>query len=294
MNITDLRLVACMKLMALATGLCCSALGSSAAAELHVCHSGCGYDSLQGAVDVARSGDTIKIGAGTYVENVLIDKSLTLQGKSEDSTTIDGGLAGPVFRIGTLGKMNGRPVIISGMTITHGRGVTGGGIYSVDTQLQMTYVILTSNYATITGGGVYVDQETAPHLAVTIGHCVFSHNRAPYGGGISTGSKLTVNIMLSSITRNTADTYGGGLLVADETVVNLSGSTVSDNSSSAFGGGLFLYDGTPGAAVIVTRSAIVNNNATQAGGGYFAAAGLHGSHLIIADGSVIALNSPAP
>ncbi len=41
---------------------------------------GCAYTTIQAAVDVALPGDVISITAGTYTENVVIDKPLTFTG----------------------------------------------------------------------------------------------------------------------------------------------------------------------------------------------------------------------
>ena len=46
-------------------------------------------ESIQDAITAARSGDTIKIAAGTYVEQIIIDKSITLQGASKETTIIE-------------------------------------------------------------------------------------------------------------------------------------------------------------------------------------------------------------
>ncbi|GAB6860859.1 SipW-dependent-type signal peptide-containing protein [Haloplanus litoreus] len=46
-------------------------------------------DSIQTAVDAAAPGDVIKISAGTYVEQVVIDRPLTLVGAGPDETVVE-------------------------------------------------------------------------------------------------------------------------------------------------------------------------------------------------------------
>jgi len=48
------------------------------------------FQSIQQAVDNASAGDTIRVHKGTYYENVLVNKTLTLIGKGTDKSTIDG------------------------------------------------------------------------------------------------------------------------------------------------------------------------------------------------------------
>jgi len=54
--------------------------------SLTVCASGCDFTSVQGAIDAATPGATIFVGAGTYDEQVVINKALTLEGVGD--TTI--------------------------------------------------------------------------------------------------------------------------------------------------------------------------------------------------------------
>jgi len=56
--------------------------GSASATPL-VCQSGCFFKSIQAAINAAQPGATISIGAGTYEENVVVNKSLTLKGAGE-------------------------------------------------------------------------------------------------------------------------------------------------------------------------------------------------------------------
>ncbi len=55
---------------------------------------GFGYNTIQEAIDASETldGHTILVSAGTYFENVVIDKAITLQGEDPLTTIIDGGL----------------------------------------------------------------------------------------------------------------------------------------------------------------------------------------------------------
>jgi hypothetical protein len=73
-----------------------------------VCSSGCDYTSIQEAVNVAASGDTIQLGAETYLENVCVAPPywasdplrLTIQGVGPDATVVDAsGQNAPVFKV---------------------------------------------------------------------------------------------------------------------------------------------------------------------------------------------------
>jgi nitrous oxidase accessory protein NosD len=57
------------------------------AATLTVCGSGCMFASIQSAVDAASPDDTISVLAGTYIENVVVNKPLSLTG-ADAATTI--------------------------------------------------------------------------------------------------------------------------------------------------------------------------------------------------------------
>src|SRR4051794_35024773 len=67
----------CLLVMLGAVG---AAASSAAAAPVTVCASGCDATTIQGGVNAATPGDTVEVGAGTYPEDVTVNKTLTLHG----------------------------------------------------------------------------------------------------------------------------------------------------------------------------------------------------------------------
>jgi len=74
------------------------------------------YSKIQDAIDNAYEGDTIYVYSGIYFENVVVDKSIILQGEDRETTVIDGMKRGHVIQI------SADNVKISGFTIQNGGG----------------------------------------------------------------------------------------------------------------------------------------------------------------------------
>ncbi len=79
------------------------------------------YNSIQDAINEASSGDTILVAAGTYVEDLTIDKSLTLQGDGSATTEIQ-----PTISANAAITVEANDVVIKGFTITHPTVLTYG------------------------------------------------------------------------------------------------------------------------------------------------------------------------
>ena len=52
------------------------------------------YPTIQEAINAASDGDTVFVRSGTYYENVIVNKSVSLFGENPDTTTIDGSAGG--------------------------------------------------------------------------------------------------------------------------------------------------------------------------------------------------------
>jgi parallel beta-helix repeat protein len=85
---------------------------------------GMAYPTIQQAMDAdsTLNGHTIRVDPGTYYENVVMNKAVSLLGENKFSTVIDGGLLGSVVYI------TADNVRIAGFTIRNSR-YGYGGIY---------------------------------------------------------------------------------------------------------------------------------------------------------------------
>ena len=72
--------------------------GSARASTLFV-GPGLTYTKIQDAIDASNAGDTIRVYNGTYYENVVMNKTLTLLGNDSASTIINGSYSGSVITI---------------------------------------------------------------------------------------------------------------------------------------------------------------------------------------------------
>jgi len=77
------------------------------------------YATIQGAINSAYDGDTIFVRNGIYYENVVVNKTLRLQGEDPTTTIIDGGTE---TAWGAVLDVTANDVIVEGFTIQGGRG----------------------------------------------------------------------------------------------------------------------------------------------------------------------------
>jgi len=193
------------------------------------------YETIQAAIDVAEPGDTVLVAPGTYYENLVIGKNLTLGSLTLTTgdnayvgqTILDGQHQAPVVSIGNSTTK------LAGFTIRNGLGVNGyngsygGGIYGQNSDFTLENLVIIDNYAN-SGGGV-----SAVTSTLTMRNCVVANNEACWGGGVnlhhSPATFENVTIVHNRIDQN--------------------------NGFSQMGGGLFL-----GMSPAILRNTIIYNN----------------------------------
>jgi parallel beta-helix repeat protein len=205
------------------------------------------FQTIQQAVNSARAGDIINIDPGTYVEQIIIDKDLSLAGSGSDSTII---AAPAILSTDSFGKRfiveinNGAIVDITRLTVTGpdgcptwGIGVMGQSTLNLSSAV-VTHIRDNSISDCTLPGGTAILIGLPPHLAegqvanATITDVIVndysSHGIAVVGNG------STANIFHNVVTGfgSTQELNQVGILVGFGAVATVRHNEISENICS--------------------------------------------------------------
>jgi hypothetical protein len=195
------------------------------------------------AISLSLSGDSIRVAAATYKENLSIGVDLNILGSNATTTIIDGGGGPTVVSISSASAH----VALSRLTIRNGGGRYGAGILNRGT-LRVIDSTLSGNVAfssfVALGGGI---DNTG---TLTVSNSTLSGNSARLecsrpcvaeGGGIFNSGTLTINnstLSGNSAVRSGGNGFGGGIFNLEGGRVTINNSTLSGNSADTSGGGI--------------------------------------------------------
>ena len=177
----------------------------TSAAELHVGRAE-GYNTIQDAVNAASPGDTVVVAPGTYVENVFVNKSLTIRSSDGAVSTIIQAAAAN----NNVFSLTGADIQINGFTIVGLHDSSGVGIDHA------SRCVITNNIIYANIRGVYLqsstDNEVSNNNLTNNGYGVYlgyssnntiSNNVAMDERGMPNGSALGDGIFMDTSASNT-------------------------------------------------------------------------------------------
>jgi len=226
------------------------------------------YTSIQSAINAAVSGDTIYVYSGTYEENIVINKTITLIGENNVNTIINGSDYGYVLNI------SANHVSISSFTIQNSRFYSCG-IYINSNYNSITNTILSNNvdglYLSYSSDNVISGNTIIDNLGDGINFQISSNN-AIYGNKIENNYGIGINFYYSSnntISDNTiSNNAEEGVNFQISSNNTISNNTISNNDFTGIG--LDYYFTSYSTAIPVYTSSnniifsnnIINNNET--------------------------------
>ncbi len=231
----------------------------------------------------------IAVGAGTYPDNLVIDRDVTIVGEGAGSTVIDGGGVAT-----TVVVPAGVTAVLEELTVTGGwteadgggvdnagsitlRGVDladnaavrrafsrGGGLWNNAGTVVVEGSTLSGNVADSGGAAIYSVRGTVTVTDSVIAGNTVNQTSTDFHGGAIHGVSAVVDVSTTRIVDNVGGFSGGGFQIRGSGGrLDLRESTVSGNSAGS-GAGIDLRQS---ARAFVDSSTISDNTASRAGGG---------------------------
>jgi hypothetical protein len=173
-----------------------------------VCPSGCAFTSINAAIAAASEGATITIAKGTYVENVVVNKPVTLKGSGKN-TVIEPAVSNPICAGGSLCGGTASNIVL----------VEASNVSIVNLRLEGDNPSLNSG---VVVGGKDIDARNG----IITNHLAGTYNNL-------TVSKVTV-----------ADVYLRGIYASSGGTFDLNNDTVQNVQAEEASIGMFAFEGS--------------------------------------------------
>ena len=162
---------------------------------------------------------------------------------------------------------------------------SGGGIFTVGSNITLTNALFANNHAAYQGGGINAQNENIIMLTRRV---TFIDNSAGFAGGgvVLIGSTMKITTE-ASLTNNSAVTFGGGIVIRVGSMTVSGSVLLADNYAGNYGGGLSVNGGI----INVTGTMSLFHNSA---GVYGAGITMNGSNIhITASGKVYFIGNEA-
>jgi hypothetical protein len=237
-------------------------------------------ETIQNAVDVADPGNIVNIEDGTYVEQVEVDKNLTLRGQSQAGAIIQAPAALTLVNSFSYGGLTRQSVVAitggtvtvedltvdgagAGGTVVPGNDFHGIGIHNANANIDSVTVTGVRDNplnGIQRGRAIFAGNDTGTHTVTVTGSTVQDYQK--------NGVDLRGAGLSGVITNNTITGAGPTGLIAQNGIVilggataNISGNTITDHEYTGVGAsstGILLF--TAGAGTTVSNNLNIDDN----------------------------------
>lgn len=228
------------------------------------------YRSIQDAIDGADENDLILVESNRYRENIdFSGKGITVSSRFLstgetaliDETVIDGGQRGSVV---VFDSEESSRATLTGFTIINGNAERGGGIFCGNASMTLENLVITSNQAARSGGGICVSNPGDEDEYTRCIRNVSIVDNISWGNGGGALMRGSANMDDVTVSRNRAETTGGGIAITGGNH-EFTRVQVVNNISESHGGGLYVSNNEPW----FTRILVSGNRSNRDGGGIY-------------------------
>ena len=259
----------------LMAGLLVALSHQAQAANYSVGSTGQDFATIQEAINFAAEGDVIQLKNAFHIEsNIVIEKSLTLEGESMRGTVLVGAATRGEAKSGLISIKNAELVTIRKMTLQNGFSTKcGAAVNSMNSNIMLEEcrfsknVIEQSNKYT-GGAAIHLVGLQGQEKNATLINCQFDENSSSAGGGAANISHLKLYMQGCTFANNSAQFIGGAIMVNDVLTGKIENCTFYRNKALVSSGAMNIWSrATTKGDVFISNCTFVENDGGASSGG---------------------------